>query len=208
MSYIFVHGLGQNPSSWKEVISYLSSDTQTSCIDLPSLSKDKDTSYESLYSAFEEYCDRSSEPLSICGISLGAVLALNYAIENPKKVGSLVLVAPQYKMPRKMLKLQNFAFNLMSKKSFQKTGFSKRNIIQLTTSMINLDFSDVVKDVVLSTLIICGEKDKANIRAAKDLENHIPNATLRLIENAGHEVNIDAPEQLAAVIKEFWEDCR
>lgn len=208
MSYIFVHGLGQNPSSWNEVISRFSSDVQANCIDLSSLSNGGDTTYENLYSVFEEHCNKNAKPLSICGISLGAVLALNYAMEHSQKVDSLILIAPQYKMPRVMLKIQNAVFNLMPKKSFQKTGFSKKSIIQLTTSMMNLDFSDSIKDVALSTLIICGERDKANIRAAKDLANHIPNTILRLVENAGHEVNLDAPEQLAAAIKEFWKDCR
>ena len=34
--------------------------------------------------------------LNLCGLSLGAVLALNYAIDFPKKVNSLILIAPQY----------------------------------------------------------------------------------------------------------------
>ena len=43
----------------------------------------------------------------------GAVLALNYAIDFPQKAGSLVLIAPQYDMPKFLLKVQNVLFKFM-----------------------------------------------------------------------------------------------
>jgi pimeloyl-ACP methyl ester carboxylesterase len=53
-------------------------------------------------------------------------------------------------------------------------------------------------------MIICGEKDKANIRAAITMNKIILNAKLYLIRQAGHEVNIEAPEELANLIEKFW----
>jgi pimeloyl-ACP methyl ester carboxylesterase len=66
--------------------------------------------------------------------------------------------------------------------------------------MVELDFSGRLKDVLCSTLIVCGEKDKANKQASQDLAENIPNSVLHLIENTGHEVNIEAPEKLAAIL--------
>ena len=54
-----------------------------------------------------------------------AVLALNYAIDHPDKVKALVLIAAQYKMPRKLLKVQNMLFHLMPNSAFKKMGFKK-----------------------------------------------------------------------------------
>lgn len=51
--------------------------------------------------------------------SLGAVLTLNYAIDHPDKVKALVLIAAQYKMPKKLLKVQNMLFHLMPNSAFQ-----------------------------------------------------------------------------------------
>jgi pimeloyl-ACP methyl ester carboxylesterase len=53
-------------------------------------------------------------------------------------------------------------------------------------------------------MIICGEKDKANIRAAITMNKIILNAKLYLIRQAGHEVNIETPEELAKLIEKFW----
>ena len=48
-----------------------------------------------MYAAFCDYCGGFSQSLNLCGLSLGAVLALNYAIDFPQRVNSLILFAPQ-----------------------------------------------------------------------------------------------------------------
>ena len=84
-------------------------------------------------------------------------------------------------------------------------GTSKKSVLQLTNSMVNLDFSTRLKDVSCSTLLICGEKDNANKQAANDLANNIQNAEMKIIEGAGHEINTEAPEKLANVLNSFWQ---
>ncbi len=143
------------------------------------------------------------EPVILCGISLGAVLALNYAINHTEKVKSLILIAPQYKMPKLLLKLQNIIFRIMPENSFLSTGMEKKDIIRLTNSMMKLDFQDNLGNILCPTLIICGKKDSANIKAAKKLVNLISNAKFIVIDNAGHEINMIAPHRLAAEINLF-----
>ena len=63
--------------------------------------KGKKATYRELYAAFSEECDKEVEEIVLCGLSLGAVLALHYAIDHPDKVKALVLIAAQYKMPKK-----------------------------------------------------------------------------------------------------------
>lgn len=60
----------------------------------------KAATYGELYTAFSEECDKENDEIVLCGLSLGAVLALNYAIDHPDKVKALVLIAAQYKMPK------------------------------------------------------------------------------------------------------------
>ena len=76
----------------------------------------------------------------------------------------------------------------------------KKDFIQLTNSMLDLDFSKRLKDIACPALIICGGKDRANKKAAKTLFKSISNAEFHLIEEIGHEVNIEAPELLANII--------
>ena len=48
--------------------------------------------------------------------------------------------------------------------------------------------------------IVCGEKDSANLKASKKLNELLPHATLQIVPGAGHEINKDAPEAIAAVL--------
>ena len=84
MDLIFLHGLGQNPSSWNETLSFLPQCIKAYCPDLLNLCEDK--AYEKIYLAFENYVDNFSNPINLCGISLGAVLALNYTLNHADKV--------------------------------------------------------------------------------------------------------------------------
>lgn len=205
MAYIFVHGLGQNASSWQKTIEYIDMDTQQVVSpDLFSLLEGSKVDYHNLYHHFFDYCESFNGPIQLCGLSLGAILSLNYAIDRPEKVNSLILVAAQYTMPRFLLSVQNGIFQILPNSMFQKMGLPKKDVIQLTSSMKKLDFSHQLSDISCPTLILCGEKDKPNRKAAEQLSSLINGAKLEIIKQAGHEANVDNPEGLGEIIKIFW----
>ena len=100
-----------------------------------------------------KYCSNLSEPLDLCGLSLGAVLSLNYAIDNPEKISSLILIAPQYNMPKTLLKIQNIIFHFMPNSAFSKIGLTKKGFIEFTNSMMNIDFSENIKNLTYGQLL-------------------------------------------------------
>ena len=106
---VFVHGLGQTPESWNAVLSSMDETEKCVCPNLVEGVKNQNVNYKNLYKAFSELCDEFDESINLCGLSLGGVLALNYAIERPEKVKSLVLIATPYKMPKMLLKLHRSA---------------------------------------------------------------------------------------------------
>ena len=142
MKYLYLHGLGQNADSWNKVTSATEVSENSACLDLAEMVKGKVATYSALYSAFSEMCNAENEDIILCGLSLGSVLALNYAIDYPQKVKALVLIAAQYKMPARLLKLQNALFHFMPQSMFQQTGFGKLDFISLCSTMAELDFSD------------------------------------------------------------------
>ena len=157
MKQIYLHGLGQNPDSWSKVIEQLENVEDSMCPDLSELVQGQDTTYQNLYAAFSAMCDEIEEDLCLCGLSLGGVLALNYAIEHPGKIKVLVLIATQYKMPKILLKVQNTIFRFMPKSMFQQMGFGKSDFLKLCNTMMELDFSDSIYKVSCPTLVIYGE---------------------------------------------------
>ena len=203
MKKIYVHGLGQTPEIWQPVIEKFKDVNDIVCVDLANLMKDNEVNYNNLYKAFAFTCNQYDGKIDLCGLSLGAVLCLNYAIDYPDKVDSLILIAVQYKMPKLLLKIQNLIFRFMPNSSFQQTGFGKADFIRLCRTMAELDFSKLLSNVLCRTLVMCGEKDSANRKATVELSDCLNNAELQIVHGVGHELNADAPEQLSKVIKEF-----
>ena len=197
MKYILLHGMGQNASSWDKTISYLPDTAETICPELSNFFSEGNCNYSEMYSSFCRYCNRFSEPLNFCGLSLGAVLALNYAIDFPQKVSSLILIAPQYNMPKFLLKVQNMLFKFMPESQFKDIGLKKKDFITLTNSMVDMDFTSSLNKINSPVIVICGEKDNVNKKAAIKLAKELPNAKFSTIDNSGHEVNVDNPQGLA-----------
>lgn len=202
MNLILVHGLGQSAAAWDKTADYFPESISTVCPELSVLYKGG--GYDSLYSAFREYCGSLPEPLDLCGLSLGAVLALNYAADFPDKVRSLVLIAGQYKVPQTLMKLQGLIFRLMPKKSFEGMGFGKSDFIELNSSMAGLDFTDKLENITVDVMVAVGERDKPNAKAADTL-SMLLGCPLEIIPDSGHEVNLDNPKALAETLTAFFE---
>lgn len=204
MKYIFLHGLGQTSSSWEKTIDAMNGKLDIDCPDLFALLQGREVNYSNLYQAFSEYCKTYADPLNICGLSLGGILALQYVIDNSERVNSVVLIGTQYVMPKKLLGFQNAIFHIMPNSTFKKMGLEKKEVINLSRSMMNLNFKQDLHKIDCPVLVVCGEKDKANMKASLQLKTLIPNAEFTVIQKAGHEINIDAPKDLGIVLNDFF----
>ncbi len=202
---VFLHGLGQTPEDWSKVLERFDGVGECSCPDLVKMCKSP-ADYGELYRAFSAYCaDMGGEPLDLVGLSLGGMLALNYAADNPGAVRSLVLIGTQYKSPKALLKLQNVMFRVMPRASFKQTGFDKSDFISLCGSMTELDLTSSLGNIFCPTLVLVGGRDKPNRKAAFEMLHKIKQAKLVKIGSAGHEINRDCPERLSEIIKRFYE---
>lgn len=204
MQDVFLHGLGQTASSWDKTIAVMGNGGRAACPQLTELLRDKPVNYPNLYQGFSEYCAHFSQPLYLCGLSLGGVLALHYGIEHSDRVAGMALIGTQYVMPKGLLRFQNLVFRAMPDRAFREMGFAKRDFISLSKSMMDLDFREDLHRVTCPVLVVCGEKDKANKAASRRLRELLPHAELCMVENAGHEVNVDAPEKLGVLLKDFY----
>ena len=207
MKNILIHGLGQNEQSWNNTNEYLrKNQIDPICPNLFELTKNTSKDYKMMYNVFSDLCNAQKEKLNLCGISLGGILALDFAKEYPEKVNSIILIGTPYKIPKTLFKLQSIIFHIMPKSTFERLGCSKGEFITLVNSMNNLDISSDLDRIKCSSLIICGAKDNVNIESAKLLNKNIKNSKLKVISNSAHEVNIDNPKELADTIYDFWKD--
>ena len=201
---ILIHGSGHKSDSWRETVSYLDHREDILCPELSAILNGREASFPNLRAAFAQYCAQTSGPVHLCGLSLGGILALDYALDHPENVKTLVLIGTPHKVPKFAFALQNVVFRFLPKSTFASMAFDKRDTFALGNSMKNLDFSGRLGEVQCPTLILCGEKDGANLKSARFLAGHIPGAELQIIENTGHVVNEENPRGLAERLNEFY----
>ena len=205
MKIVFLHGLGQTAQDWNLVLEQLHC-TDTDCPELFSLDGQAVT-YANVFAQLERRYAGTAEPFVLCGLSLGAILALDYAIRHADQVSSLILIGVQYKVPTLLIDFQNLIFRCMPRKAFESMGISKSDMIQLSRSMRSLDFRAKLSEVSCPVTIVCGEKDHANKKAAKQLNALLPQSQLQIIPSAGHEVNKCAPASIASILNHGKRKC-
>ena len=201
---ILIHGSGHKADSWEKTISYLDRREDVLCPELSAILNGREASFPNLRAAFAQYCAQTGGPVHLCGLSLGGILALDYALEHPENVKTLVLIGTPHKVPKGAFTLQNVVFRFLPKSTFASMAFDKRDTFALGNSMKNLDFSGRLGEFRCPTLILCGEKDGANLKSARFLAGHIPGAELQVLENTGHVVNEENPRALAERLNAFY----
>ena len=149
MKTVLLHGLGQTAQDWKEVVQQLS----ISDIDCPELfsSAEDEISYSQILGDLEQRYSEVKEPLRICGLSLGALLAIDFAIRHKEKVASLVLIGAQYKVPSLLIDFQNLIFRCMPNKAFESMGLSKKQHHKIGSLYAVIGFYFAIKQYSLSS---------------------------------------------------------
>lgn len=197
MKLIILHGLGQTVASYDDLKNSLT-DVEVDVLELP-----KAKNFEHLCSQLRNRLQQESESFVLFGLSLGGVLALALANHLPQCRG-LIVSGAQYRLEGNWLfGLQIAIMSLLPKSFYHKRELDKEQLLSLQKSMCHLDLTTEVSRIILPTLLICGAKDKPNLKPAYELNKLIPQAELVIIEGGGHELNVHKPTELAQAIKQF-----
>jgi 3-oxoadipate enol-lactonase len=101
VALVFLHGLGTGPEAWEPQLAALGSGRQAIA---PRLLLDGGFTIER--EADRILRELLTEPLDLCGLSLGALVALRMALDEPDRVRRLVLCAGFASLPLRFRVLQ------------------------------------------------------------------------------------------------------
>lgn len=205
MKKILIHGSGHKAISWQETISYMKDQKDILCPELCSILNGQDATYENLYTSFVEYCSRIDGQIHLVGLSLGGIIAMNYALDFPEKVKTLVVIGTPHKIPKVAFEIQNVIFRFFPKSVFKEMAFDKKDTFALGNSIKKLEIADRIQEIKCPVLVICGEKDRANKKSAYYFSENIENVALCMIEKTGHVVNEENPKELARILNEYYD---
>ena len=203
MKVIFLHGLGDDERSWKKV--------QEALVNVPTeslaLFPRGNESYQEIRQATLQHLQTQEQPFILVGLSLGGLLALDLADQALTHLKGLILSGTQYNLADNFLyRLQILVFKLIPKRVFTKQGADKDQMIRILTELRKVNLTDKVKKIKRPSLLVCGSKDKPNLKAAYKLNKLLKNSQLCIIEKGGHTLNSQAPEAFAQIIEKFLDE--
>lgn len=225
---LFVHGSGLNNRIWDRMLDYLISSFDVALIDLPGHGRSSGSGCDSI----EDYRDAifyaiSDSDLKGCymaGHSLGGAIAMSFAARYPHVIKGLILlgtgarlrVLPQIlegvlnDREKTLKEIIRLAFSDKADKGLMEIHYNET--LKCPEGIIYRDFCacdrfnimDKLGLIELPTLIICGKDDKLTPpKYSEYLKAHIKASELVIIEEAGHMLMLEKPEEVATAIKKF-----
>ncbi len=236
---LFIHAAFVNHNMFKAQFAYFENKYNILAIDVIGHGQSTDTQKGDTIDRTPEWISdilktENIDRVHIVGVSLGAVLAQDFANHYPHAVSSLACFGG-YDINNfdKKMKNENSARQklMMLKALFSVKWFAKANRkISAYTSQAQNEFYAMnilfpkKSFMYLATLhnmvnryktgqrnypllIGCGKFDiPMELEAIKAWKNSEPHCTVVLFENAGHCVNMDAPQEFNKTMEEFWKD--
>ncbi|NUU61861.1 alpha/beta fold hydrolase [Paenibacillus agri] len=209
---ILLHGSGSNATMWVGDISHYSKSYRVYALDIPGdPGKSEDIRHPLKSDAYAEWMNDvlralHLEQATLIGISLGAWMAVNYAVKHPEKVDKLVLMSPSGIGPQRASFLfKAMPFLLMGEKGRDKVSRLVNGIVELpeqsmqNTKIIARHFRFRSETVPIFTdqelghlkmpvLLIAGERDVMlhSRKTAERLSSLLPHANIQLLPEYGH----------------------
>ena len=168
------------------------------------------------------------EKVTLVGFSLGGMASLICTLEHPANVTKLVLVGTTAKMARSIYILyalryiipyRTFARIVSRIKMYNPLQEMIRDNISRAMKVPkhvayecmeeftrNYDLRNRVSEIHVPTLIVVGEKDRANLKASEQLNREIEGSTLRVMSGSGHLVMIEKSEEFNQLVRQFIDE--
>lgn len=166
------------------------------------------------------------------GLSLGGYLTLHFYNQHPDMTAAIILMdtGPGYRTPEKAKdwNQRNIdrarVLETQGMKGFMESEYSRddyyttpdvmikhnpKGLANISRGvMINPWGVDILPNIKVPALIICGDRDTAFLSATDYMAQKIPKAKKVIINNAGHGVNIDQPQVFESTVLDFLDSLK
>ena len=226
---ILIHGAGGNALHWPTQVRRMK-DRWVLSVDLPghgNSDANGQSTIEGYVGCLEAWMDELAIERAVwTGHSMGGAISLMASLTIPSRVAGLVLVGTgaRLRVHPSILEItanaqtlsgaveliMSWAFSPQAPK--QLVALVGKRMAETPSLVLHHDFKacdqfDVMRrldEIQAPALVICGEDDRLTApKYSQFLVDHIPQATLRLIDGAGHLVMLEKPEEVAQAIQDF-----
>jgi 3-oxoadipate enol-lactonase len=203
-----LHGAGQNPPVWQDVVTAIGPDRPLHAPWLRGLKPTDQRGFD-VAGAVADLVDtmqlRDLDVVDVCGTGLGGMVALRFAADEPARVGRLVLIDTPVVPPRTALRVQRAMLKLAPARSFA-PGVSKETMLEGLDAMMALDLSTDLRRIDVPTTVVAAAGNKMAVAAADLLVKGIVGAQGFTVEGAGSDVVRERPEELAEILSKVLDE--
>jgi pimeloyl-ACP methyl ester carboxylesterase len=153
----------------------------------------------------------------LCGLSLGGLVALHAArrvhvrrlivcaafdrLPATLRRGTRALAVVARAMPRRFLHGRLVAELPEAYRTLALDEIAPLRSAELSRLMWQAAGSVVDAEAITApTIVVCGERDQANLPLCRALAERLPNATLEIVPEAGHVASLDNPDAFSALL--------
>src|SRR3569832_2006311 len=220
---LLLHGIGTGHRLWLRQIERFQNTHFVIAPDIPGLTAggEGDVSIPAIAQRLaDQLAAECVDKIDVCGISAGASVALGLALCEGPRIARLVLSAPQVRAPRLMLGLQIAITALMPEKTIISASramvsgdgkiakaaaedcraMGKPGMLAALRSLRDLDLRDALPKIKARASIVCGDKDRTNLPAARMIAQALPDAKLHVEPGAGHLWNVQMADRFNEVL--------
>jgi pimeloyl-ACP methyl ester carboxylesterase len=222
--FLILHGWGSNSSRWQKIAEIISRDNIKAVIpDLPGFGEsqkpEKAWGLDNYVDFIEEFADALGlDHFYLSGHSFGGAVAAKFAIKTPHKIKKLFLIDAaciRKKTSKKFILafiakifkvfsffpfyayLRNAVYRIIKSDYPTASGVLK----EIYLKIISEDLSQKLSLILIPTIIIWGAKDSITpLEQAHFINKEIKGSKLTVIPDAGHDLNIKKPEDVAKSI--------
>jgi 3-oxoadipate enol-lactonase len=215
---VLLHGIGTGPGAWEPQVGALSGDREVIAPDLvPAYRFGLEAAVKEVLRLADAH-----RPVELCGLSLGGLVALRVAEERSEEADRLIVCAAFDRLPpgiRRRIR------GLAAATRFVPRGFLHRQLVAdlpeahraraldeiaalrpRELSRLMWEAAGAAVDpsrIVAATLVLCGERDEANLPLAHALAQRVPSSRFEVVPDAGHVANLDNPAAFSALLEDI-----
>lgn len=203
---MLLQGLAQNPGDWAKVRARLPGDIPVQNVDVLKLGfgEGQELSLHLAVQELEELIG-GRDDVVIVGLSYGAVIAAQHAIDHPRPQRRYLLAGAQIK-PRRwpgriLLRAHPAVRMLMQLRTLRR--LDPRKVRSITRMYAHLDLRPQLPRITSHVTFAVGTLDKPHYKPAHDVARLVPNSEILELRGAEHESNKTGPQQFARRIEKL-----
>jgi pimeloyl-ACP methyl ester carboxylesterase len=224
---LLLHGLFGALSNWDSSFPLFAAYANPLALSFPILSGHRSEVKVKALAAYTEYFvrERSLQPVTLCGNSLGGHVAMRLCLASPELVDCLVLSAtsglyehsvdslpirPDEKFVREHMTRVFYHAEFVTDEAVNeitqilKSRMNVLNLIHAARSAKKDNLLSLLPEIKVPVLLLWGEDDQVTtMDVAETFHKHLPNSTLKTIKNCGHAPMIEHPEWFSTEVEGF-----